>query len=171
MSNEPAPPRIIMSGEGSKGVVRSAPAGAWQVLAIVGWVFLVVGGMDVALVWYPPLLGNPGWEFGSITTALNGFPLPVMGTSLILASAVARGHLGTARLAMVVASIFVLFAVVAAGFYALDVPIALKEVTEPMGRTGLKKAILRTIVQLIAYPLVLVFVIFRARRLLKTGDA
>jgi hypothetical protein len=79
--------------------------GAWQVLATVGWVFIVVGGLDVGLVWFPPAFGNQGWEFGSITAALNGLPLPVMGTALVLASGVARGHGVSARTAMVIAGL------------------------------------------------------------------
>ena len=65
---------------------RPAPTGAWQLLATVAWAFLIVGGLDVGLVWYPAAFGNAGWEFGSVTAMLNGFPLPVMGSALLLAS-------------------------------------------------------------------------------------
>lgn len=149
---------------------RPAPAGAWQLLALAGWAFLIVGGLDVSLVWYPAALGDAAWEFGSITASLNGFPLPIIGTCLILASAVARGKSRLALAPFVAAGLFLLAAVGMGLLYALDVTIALKSVNEPLARAGLQKAILRSLVQLVVYPLTLLIVMVRARKLLKTGD-
>ncbi len=76
--------RLVLPGSGTRpaGAVR-APAGAWTLLAIAGWGFFLIGLMDVAFVWYPTAFGNGGWEFGSVTAALNGLPLPALGLALI----------------------------------------------------------------------------------------
>ena len=144
--------------------------GAWKLLAVVGWSFLIVGGMDVGLVWYPMAFGNEGWEFGSVTTSLNGLPLPVMGTALILASGIARGDKVSARIAQVVALLFVLAVAAMVVLYALTVPLALRSIVDPIALTGLKKAIVRSAFQVVVYPAVLLFVVWRANRMIRHGD-
>jgi hypothetical protein len=124
----------------------------------------------VGLVWYPTAFGNSGWEFGSITTSLNGLPLPVMGTSLILASAIARAHRPAAFAALVVSGMFLLCVLGMAIFYALDLPIAIRAVNDKLAQDGLRKAIARSVAQISIYGTVFVLVIWRARRLLRTGD-
>jgi hypothetical protein len=171
MSTQPGRAPLIVGESEDSSRARPAPVGAWLVLAVVGWVFLVVGGMDVGLVWYPTAFGSVGWEFGSITASLNGLPLPVMGIALMLASAVARADQLSARLAMVFASVLAILVVVGGLLYALGVPLALRSVTDPLGLMGLKKAIFRSLVQLVAYPAVLGWAVVRARRLLRTGDS
>jgi len=96
MESRPLAQVVVPAGSAERAVAKEAPVGSWQLLATAGWAFLVVGGMDVGLVWYPAAFGNAGWEFGSITTSLNGLPLPLMGLALVLASATARAKLGQA---------------------------------------------------------------------------
>ncbi len=159
-------PEMVRSAAGP----YSAPLGAWTLLGLVGWVFLLVGGMDVGLVWYPAAFGNPAWEFGSVTAALNGLPLPLMGLALILAGASARGNAAAVKVAIGAAAL-ALIAVLGAGvLYGLTAPIAVRSVSEPLASSGLGKAILRSAVQLVAYPVALVLLILQGRRLLRLGD-
>jgi hypothetical protein len=54
--------------------------------------------------------------------------------------------------------------------YLLNLPLALKSVTEPLGRSGLKKAVIRSLVQLVVYPAVLIWAIWRANKVIKAGE-
>lgn len=172
MTDNQSSDRILLpeDSRGPRVAARPAPTGAWQLLATVGWAFLVVGAMDVGLVWYPTAFGNAGWEFGSVTAMLNGFPLPVMAVALLLASGVARADRKAAWTAMVVAAVFVAACGFAAVLYSLSLPLALQSVTDPIGRQGLLKAVVRSLVQLVVFPVVLITVMVRARRFLKAGD-
>lgn len=173
MTDNTSNDRILLpeDSRAARAVSRPAPTGAWQLLATVGWAFLVVGSMDVGLVWYPAAFGNAGWEFGSVTAMLNGFPLPLMAVALLLASGVARADRKAAWTVMVVAGVFVAACLFAAVLYSLSLPLALKSVTDPIGRQGLLKAVARSLVQLVVFPVVLITVMVRARRFLKVGDA
>ena len=159
-------PELVRSASGP----FSAPLGAWTLLGLVGWVFLVVGGMDVGLVWYPAAFGNPAWEFGSVTAALNGLPLPLMGLALILAAASARGKATVVKVAIGTAALALVGVLGAGVLYGLTAPIAVRSVSEPLASSGLGKAILRSVVQLVAYPVALVVLMVQGRRLLRRGD-
>lgn len=151
------------------GSTRTEPATAWTLLGTVGWVFLIVGALDVGLVWYPPAFGNPGWEFGSVTAALNGMPLPVLGTALLLGSAMARGHRTAALVGVVAGLAFAVAVLLAAVLYGLTVPVAFTAVTDPLALQGLKKAVVRSVVQLVAYPAILVYLAARGARFIRSG--
>ncbi len=150
--------------------MKVAPVGAWTLLATAGWGFLLIGAMDVGLVWYPEAFGNGGWEFGSVTAALNGLPLPVMGLVLVLAGAVARGQRTTARVVQLLSGLLLALVAIMAVLYVLRVSEALAAVSDPLGLSGLRKAILRSASQMVVYSAVLVLIVRRAGGLVKAGD-
>lgn len=163
--------RIMLPSSGKRPAeAQRAPVGAWTLLGIAGWGFLLIGLMDVAFVWYPTAFGNEGWEFGSVTASLNGLPLPALGLALILAGAVARGAGTTARLVQVLSACLVVAVVVLGAVYARRVPEALAATTDALGSAGLRKAIVRSVAQMAIYGGFLVMVIFRAGTLVKSGD-
>ena len=59
---------------------------AWRLLYWIGFAFVVMGGTDITLAWYPAPFGNPEWEFGAISATLNGLALPTLGFYLLLCS-------------------------------------------------------------------------------------
>ena len=122
--------------------------------------------MDVGLVWYPAAFGNAGWEFGSVTAALNGLPLPLMGLALILSGSLAMGRPWQARVVVLLA----LVTLAAGVLYGLTVPLALKSVADPIALSGLRKAILRSVVQLLVYPPIVLYLVWRAWRTMREGD-
>lgn len=130
-----------------------APDFGWSLLAWVGLIFLVVGLTDIAFAWYPPRFGSPQWEFATISRTYDFLPLPTMGLALTLGGAIAAGK----RWMIVAVSVVLLFlalGLLAADFlYATNIPIALKAVTVPVARTGIKRAIAKNVVQGIIYPL------------------
>jgi hypothetical protein len=124
-----------------------------MVMAWVGLALVVVTATDFTLALVPLNVGDPEWEFGTVTAILNGMPAMAMGLAMLVASAAARGNRWQMRTLAVV--LFVVSALMLAGvtLYALTVPIALRMTTHPVAEFGLKKAILRTVVQAVIYPL------------------
>ena len=160
-----APKVLVRQREGSPSVALApAPDVAWQMLGWTGLAFCFVGGLDVALTWLPLSLGNPEWEFGTITASLNGLPLAVMGLALVMVSAVSRGRRWLVRTtAMVFLALGVM--ILAAGvLYATDVPIALQAITTPVARVGLGKAMIKTASQVIGYPALFVWIAVKGLR-------
>jgi hypothetical protein len=47
-----------------------APELGWYLLGWAGWVFLLAGVVDIGMAWIPFHLGNPEWEFGTVTQSL-----------------------------------------------------------------------------------------------------
>jgi len=146
-------PKVLLSEER----VRQQPSfahTAWRVLIVPAVLFTVVGGVDSALTWYPTDFGRAEWEFGTVTASLNGLPLPVLGLVLLMAAMMSKDSARGARAVAVVLAILG-FLIVAMGLlYLLTLPQALQaaETAGGLSSLGLKKAMVKTAVQLIAYP-------------------
>ncbi len=144
--------------------LEQSPDFGWYLLGWVGLVFALVGGFDLLLTWYPLNFGNPDWEFGTITAALDGLPVTTLGLALLLGVAVARGKRWLVRTMAVVFVALAVVIVLAAMLYATDVPIALQSMTDPLIALGLKKAIAKTTVQALLYPVAFVWIAVKAWR-------
>lgn len=149
-------PRIVVRPPRQKRArhpLEPQPTFGWVLLGAIGVVFVVVGGMDLLLTWYPWRLGNAEWEFGTVSATLNNLPLATMGLAFILASGMATGKRQVVRwvaIGLVVIGVLILAAGV---LYLTDVPIALRSVAAGPIRTGLKKAVTKTLAQSVFYPL------------------
>ncbi len=141
-----------------------APEVAWRLVMAVGLAFTAVGGLDLLLTWYPWHMGNPEWEFGTVSASLDGLPVPTLGLGLVLAAAVALGSRWGVRTLAIVFALLALVIVLAALLYATNVPIALKTVSEPVSRSGLKKAMAKAAGQAVVYPLILGWIAVKAWR-------
>lgn len=126
------------------------PETGWTLLRILGVVFIIAGGIDLALLWYPSRWGTPEFEFATITQFVAGLPVLTTGVVAVGISAVGRGQRGlqlaVATFALVAVAVLVFLAVV----YATDVPLALRVSTLEI-KTGIKKAITRSGIQFVAY--------------------
>lgn len=147
------PPRILVKTEATSQTVMSpAPEAGWYLLGGMGLIFALVAGADLTLAWYPLAFGDAGWEFGTVTTVLNNLPLFAMGLALVFAAAAARGNSGLLKFWSVV---LVLVAVVLLGclaLYARNIPAAFAALQDEALKVGLQKAIVKTVLQGIAYP-------------------
>jgi len=141
-----------------------APDMGWYLLGAMGFVFAPVGSADIALVCYPPNFGSAEFEFGSITQSMNSLPLPILGLALILAAGVARGIKWVPRAIAILMLVLLAVMIWWAFLYFTTIPQALKAVVEPMVKTGLKKAITKTTLQFVLYPLAFVDVSVKAWR-------
>ena len=163
-------PKVLVRDESpSKRPLAPAPDFGWHLLGSVGFVFAVVGGMDFLLTWYPVNFGSPEWEFGTITASFDGLPLLVIGLALLLGSGVAQGRRWLVRVMAVTFLVLAVVIVLAAVLYATNVPIALKSISDPVVRLGLKKAIAKTAGQAIVYPCAFVWLALKGWRYSKSG--
>jgi hypothetical protein len=133
-------------------VTSSSSRDGWTLISWIGVTFVLMGAADVAIGLYPTAFGNAEWEFGAISGFLNALAIPTMGAFFVLSSAVVRQKPMVVRAVsismLVVAAILVILAVL----YALTIPVALRAVDRnPIILTGVKKAILKAVLFLIAY--------------------
>ena len=143
---------ISPSGSGAGRVDEAdAMSAGWRVLRMIGFVLLVVGVLDLALAWFPLRFGTPEWEFGTISATLNNMPVPAMGLALLLAYAAAERNVGVLVAVAVWGAVMTVFLSVAAVFYGLDVPLALRAVQNPVALRGLKTGMIKAVISLIGY--------------------
>ena len=148
-------PKVFLGSKREQESVQPLFAhAAWRVLVVPAVLFIVVGGVDSLLTWFPASFGQAEWEFGTITASLNGLPLPVLGLVLLMAAAMSANSLIGVRVVAALLVLTALVVLVMAVFYLLTVPHALRAASAAGGVTalGLKKAMIKTAVQLVAYP-------------------
>ena len=126
---------------------------AFTALGAVGFALLAIGLVDLGLAWLPPRFGSPEWEFGTISATLNNLPVPSMGLALLLAHAVAVERRSQLAAVGIWSILVLLFLIVGAIFYALDVPLALRAVQDPVMSHALKAGIVKGVAALAIYGL------------------
>jgi len=156
-----ASPRVLVR-EDTEGRKRSwrppAPDFGWKLLGWVGGVLLIVGLIDLGLAFYPPMFGNPNWEFGTVSSQLNSLPVPMLGLALLLGAAVARGWILGTRVWAIVGIVMAVLILAAAVIWALNLPLAFRSVQEPAARLGLKKSVAKSVAQAILYPVAFLWI-------------
>jgi hypothetical protein len=140
----------------------------FNVLGLVGIMFLVIGGVDLGTQLFPLGLGNPDWEFGTYSSVMDSLPLFTMGLGFLAVVSVVRSY---RLLGIVVGVLFILLAllILAGAFlYATNIPQVLRVRPRSVVQTGLKKAIVKGTLQSAIYPIAYlwlgVFVIRHVRR-------
>src|SRR6476619_312742 len=78
---------VATSNSGSRSSYSALVNASFSLLGLLGFALFVVGGVDFLLNFYPLRFGNPEWEFGTITGALNAIPSSLVGLVLLLVSA------------------------------------------------------------------------------------
>lgn len=126
------------------------PTLLWSVIAGLGVTLTVVGWIDLGLLWYPPNLGNPEWEFGTISSQFDSMPLATIGLALVAVGAMGKGWQRVAQAAAVLSALVAVFLLGIYMIYLLDVPLALKAVAPALGPT-IKKAIAKASVYAVTY--------------------
>lgn len=155
-ATEDAPParRVLLKDEQAgkaSGGLAPQTLRAWSLIGWAGVGLALIGLVDVILVWYPIRLGDPQWEFGSFTSAMNGLPLTALGLLLFMSAGLARGKKGHVRGTAVVLVLLVAAIVVAGAVYALTLPMATDAVAGTPAALGIKKAIAKTAAQTVLY--------------------
>ena len=153
-----AAPQILVPAEEVAAATRRrlppAPDYGWYLLGWLGLVFVVIGCTDLAMAWYPVLIGNPQWEFGTVSRTYDNLPLTTLGLGLLLGSGVARGVKWWTRIVAVLFGLLALLVIGGLVLYATNIPLALRSVADPLALSGLKRAIVKALVQGVMYGLV-----------------
>jgi hypothetical protein len=123
----------------------SAPRTAWRLFAWFGLVLAIVGFVDVAMQWYPVAFQSPEWEFGTVSVSFASLPLLTIGSTILLASFLARGVRAGVITMGVVFTLLTLGIVFGFVLFLTDVPLALRVAPGPAA-LNLKKSIVRTMV-------------------------
>jgi hypothetical protein len=146
---------------------RAAPSPSigWEVLGWVGLAFFLIGGLDLAMGWVPARFGNPEWEFGTVSRTFDNLPITVLGLTMLLASAAARGIEWAIRATGLLALLLALFLFAGFVIYLLDVPVAFRAVGETAARSGLKRAVTKALLQGLIYPIALAAIGIKGIRL------
>lgn len=125
-------------------------------LAWVGLGFLVAGLTSLLVTWLPLGFGDRQWEFGAVSATLDGLPVLILGLGLTVAAAEMRGRRWPGVLAGVASLVLAVVLLGALGLYLLNLPMALASVpAEGSVAVGLKKAVVKSLVQGVIYPSVL----------------
>ena len=153
-----APHLMINPTEVEARVTRKSPLSptlGWELLGWAGLAFFVIGTLDLAMGWVPFRVGNPEWEFATVSRTFDNLPITVLGLTMLLAGVSARGVEWAMRAAGLVALLLAALLLASLIVYALDLPLAFRVVTDPAPRSGLKRAALKAVVQGLLYPTVL----------------
>lgn len=146
-------PRIIVKQGFKRPGMSPAPEAGWYLLGGIGVVFLLVAGADLLLAWVPLDFGNVEWKFGTVSTTLEHLPVFVVGLGLIFGSAAGRGNRMMLRVVSLVFLILAALALMGAVIYVTTIPAARAAVTDPVLKSGLDRAILKTVFKAIVYPI------------------
>lgn len=129
----------------------------WQVFAIVGMLFFVLGVVNLGLVWFPLELGEPEWEYGTTSAFFDLFPLLGLGIALLVSSSIALGWKWTARGVALTCILVAVFMWLAFALFVTVFPLVFRAVGSPVALTPVKKAAAKTAVQALIYPFALLW--------------
>lgn len=144
---------LIKTDQKNRASLDPSPDTGWYLLGGIGLVFAIVSLADLVLAFYPLAVGDAEWEFGTITTVMDGLPLLTIGLGLALGAMVARGRWAGVKILSVVFALFGLVLVLLTVRYAGHISQAMGAVAEPSIKLGLRKAIAKTLTQGTLYPI------------------
>jgi hypothetical protein len=130
--------------------MAGAPRDFAPLLLASGLTFFAIGASDLALLWVPFRLGNPRWEFGTISAHYAGMPLATVGFGLLSVASLVANKRWFTRATAICAFLgsFVLLAM--AVIFLLTIPLALEASASGAGE-AIAKAIAKTIFSAFVY--------------------
>jgi len=139
--------------------VRLNPAArlVWQTMVLVGLLLAAVGMLDLVQLWVPLQLGIPEWEYGTASSFFDQVPAVGLGLALMMGGSLALGWRWSARSLGVLCLVLAVGMWLVASIYLTVVPFVFKAVREPVVLTGVKKGLVKTLVQALVYPLALLW--------------
>jgi len=151
--------RVVLGSGRSRLRVRRPELLASWILSLFGISFVVVGMTDLTLLWIPTQFGSATWEFGTLSRTFDSLPMTGLGFGLLAFGTVYRGRIG-AEWVRGIAVLFGLAALllIALGLlYATAVPTVIQQ-TPPEALSAINRAVVKNIVEIVTYPLVLLWV-------------
>ena len=159
-------PKVLVREEKERGsraaYLPPAPEAAWSFLALTGAIFFLIGSANQLLAFLPARFGSAEWEFGTVSAYLDAMPLPALGATLFMAAGMALGRRWMVRMGSAIVVLMAAVILMLVVLYATNIPIALKAVTDPTIRFGLKKAIAKSLGQGLGYPVAFIVIAVKA---------
>jgi hypothetical protein len=145
-------------------LLSSVDAGVWRIILILGATLALVGGIDLAVLWFPTNLETPEWGFGTASTSFDTFPQFGLGVVLLLAASIALNWRWTTRGVATLCLIISLLMWLAAFLYLTALPFVMQVAADPFVRAHVQKATAKTGLQALIYPLLLLLLAVRGWR-------
>lgn len=165
-------PGVMIPTAGHKGApVTTVEKGSvvWGVAQALALGLILVGGADLALLWYPAQFGSPEFEFATIGRFASGMPVVTMGIGLLALVGVAGERRFAAWASFLLAALFAAVLTVLLIVFITDIPIALRVNAEPAIRTGIKKVIVKALFELGVYWVLTGYIAMRMFRVARSG--
>jgi hypothetical protein len=137
---------------GAKYRIRDADATISHACVAAGVAFGIIGAVDLVLLWVPVRLGDPIWEFGTLSRTLDNLPMAVLGIALITIGLVRHPDRNPrwVQVAAVALALGVLLLVATAMLYGLAaVAVVGRTPVEQMDAIG--RAIIKNVAELVVY--------------------
>lgn len=129
------------------------PEGAASALLMtVGATFVLLGLAESFLLWFPLQVGNPVWEFATLSRMLDAMPMLALGFALLAYAQVTRPapQERHAKPIAVSAAVVAIVVVALGALYATVAPVVLGS-TPPEAMDGVRRTIIKSSIQLIVY--------------------
>lgn len=130
----------------------------WDLVYVLGLVFAVVGGVDLFTQIFPARVGVIEWEFGAASSFFDTVPSFGLGLGFLLAAGLARGHRWRVRALALGCILLALIMWMAAGLFATVVPQTIGAAPTLVALTAVKKSVAKTAVQILVYPVALLWI-------------
>lgn len=143
---------VVIGPSRSAKRIKDPEGAAWIVLMMAGATFLLLGLAETVLLWIPVQMGNPAWEFATLSRMLDAGPMFVLGFALLAYAQISR-HVAQKKhvrpLAVSSAAVAVVLLALA-GLYMTVAPVVLSS-TPPEAMYGVRRAIVKSSLQLAVY--------------------
>ena len=81
---------VVMGPTRSAKKLKDAEGAALAILMTVGATFVLLGLADTVLLWFPVRMGNPAWEFATLSRMMDVMPMFALGFALLAYAHIAR---------------------------------------------------------------------------------
>lgn len=152
------------SSSGVRVAAEPVERTGWRAAALLGLMLAGAGLVVSVMELLPASLMDPNWEIGAISAFLDSLPLPAIGLGLLVGAGVALGRRVQVWVAGVTFVVLALLIIIGAMLYATDIPLAFQVVSGPEFLSALKKAMAKTAVQVVVYPVAFIWAAISAFR-------
>lgn len=140
----------VLGRAASAAVTNATNAKPWNVAMWIGTALVLIGWSDVIMGMYPYRVGNPDWEFGAISAALDSMALGTIGIAAAAIGALVSGRRRMLQAISLFTGLVVGFLVSAIVLYGLSIPVILKAVPAAM-QTQFSIAIAKALLLAVTY--------------------
>jgi hypothetical protein len=147
----------------------SADPAIWRALSVFGAVLVSLGLLDLFMLWVPESPDSAQSIFGTISTLFDHFPQVGLGVVLLLAGGIFRGRTSATRWLAILA-VMAAAGLWLVGFLYLDaLPYILQVSSPPAVHAHVRNMVIKTGVQALVYPILLVLLAFRGWQTTRAG--